>query len=313
MGIYDRDYARREPNQFFGFANGWTATKLIVAINVVVFLVGWLGGINTQRLLGEYLAIHSDQFLGLGFYQALTAAFLHFDLMHLLFNMLVLWFAGSEVERIYGSREFLAMYLVAGIISNLSWAFADLLGPDQIPNVALGASGAVSATLVIMAMHYPNRIILLMFIIPVPLWLCVILFLVKDLVGFSNQMNNLETEPIAYMAHLSGAAYGFLYHYSKFRWTTLFAQLGRSLGRSRPRLRVVRSDDTRPASVEPGQRTPRQRERSDQSDQLERRVDELLDKIARDGRESLTADENQVLEEASRRARNRRRGDPRVR
>ena len=55
-------------------------------------------------------------------WQLLTATFLHADLCHILWNMLFLWMVGREMEAMYGTRDFLALYLSAAVISTLGWA-----------------------------------------------------------------------------------------------------------------------------------------------------------------------------------------------
>src|SRR5205807_5684432 len=96
----------------------------------------------------------------------------------ILFNMVFLWWFGSDVEDLYGPREFLLFYLASAFLGGVAFVAARLLGfPGTL---SLGASGAVTAVLVLCAIHYPTRIIYLFFLIPVPIWLFVVFSVAMD-------------------------------------------------------------------------------------------------------------------------------------
>ena len=90
-------------------------------------------------------------------WRLLTYAFLHEPntLWHILFNMLFLWWFGSDLERMYGPKEFLAFYLGAAFVGGLAGVGFYLLSHDPTPG--LGASGAVTALLVLFAFHFPHQ------------------------------------------------------------------------------------------------------------------------------------------------------------
>ena len=102
--------------------------------------------------------------------------------------MLFLWFAGREVESIYGTRDFALMYITAAVISTLAWASLDYLGPSGGAGYMLGASGAVTAVLVIFAMYYPRREVLLFFILPVQIWLLLVIFVAWDFIQLMQEL-----------------------------------------------------------------------------------------------------------------------------
>jgi membrane associated rhomboid family serine protease len=91
----------------------------------------------------------------------LTGAFLHSEssLWHILFNMLALWWFGTDVEDLYGHLEFLAYYLASAVAGNVAFVVAHL-AHLQAGAQALGASGAVTAVLLLCAMHFPTRVVL---------------------------------------------------------------------------------------------------------------------------------------------------------
>jgi membrane associated rhomboid family serine protease len=117
------------------------ATLTLVALNVLIYLitVSQGGGLNSpggelfQRgaLVGIFVA-DGD------WYRLVTAMFLHASLMHLLFNMLALWWLGSIVEQAVGTWRFLMIYFVSGIAGSAGALL--LSGPLA---VTVGASGAI--------------------------------------------------------------------------------------------------------------------------------------------------------------------------
>ena len=143
-------------------------------------------------------------------WQPATYLFLHADPLHLLFNLLVLWMFGIDLERRWGQQAFLRYYFVCGIGAGLtslaaSWlplAFADILYISP----TIGASGAIYGLLLAFGLLFPERIIYF-FIFPVPARIYVIIAgalvlwsSIKDPVGGT-----------AHLAHLGGMVFGYLY------------------------------------------------------------------------------------------------------
>jgi hypothetical protein len=154
----------------------------------------------------------------------------------------------------------------------------------------LGASGAVMAVLVLCACHYPHRTVLLFFIIPMPIWLLVVLWVASDALALFNAEWRHGT---AVSVHLAGAALGYLYFKLGFRWLELGSWMFFWRGKRRPRLRVVRDDEhATPVPVGP----PRS---SDVDEHLEAQVDAVLEKVSRYGQDSLTDSEREILFKAS--------------
>jgi membrane associated rhomboid family serine protease len=308
MGIYDREYYRGEENGGGWFSSAAPACRTIILINAVVFVLIKLFDEADQLDIESWLgARYYDIFYRFRVWELLTATFLHADLPHIVFNMLFLWWFGHELETMYGSRDFTIMYLSAAVISTACWAtVARIRGDDGL---MLGASGAVLATMVIYALYYPRQRILLFFFIPVEIWVLLVLYLGFDAISFFNATRSHT----AVVSHLSGAAYGYLFKTFDLRWSKLPWGKVR-----RPRLRVISPEprEQRPSVPRPSA-SPSWTANSGASakpaptavlpeEQLDAKLDEVLAKIAREGRSGLTEDENRVLQEASRRARNRR-------
>jgi len=299
MGIHDRDYYR-ESSGGFGWSQ-WGATNWFVLITSLVFLAQILtqdmnGRLRVVSPLVEYGAYDTTRILHGEAWRLLTANFLHAGLLHLAFNMLVLWWAGSKIEELYGRGEFVCFYLISGVFANLCQLAPQAAGLAP-PSIALGASGCVMAVLVLYTFHNPHQRILLFFVISVPLWLCTILYVVVDVFG----VMGMRRDGIAHLVHLGGALFGFLYYRTGFRFHRLLPGLP-SRSRSRvPALRIVRPDEGEaddPPPDPPGYETPLQTNEPNE-EPFETRVDRILAKVSKFGQESLTPEERELLFRAS--------------
>ena len=226
MGIYDREYYRGEtggPSWLSGVAP-WC--KTLIVINCVVFLLQ-----NALRgdspLFEDWLEASPEAIFRHGrIWQLWTATFLHSGILHILGNMWFLWLVGREMESLYGSRDFLAFYLLAGGVSTLGWAvIAALSGPGGMDRHMLGASGAVMAVVTLYTLFYPRREILFFFL-PMPMWVLLGIYLLFPLFGDNGR--------VAYQAHVMGAAFAFCFKLFDLRWSRLVTGRIR-----RPRLRIV--------------------------------------------------------------------------
>lgn len=179
----------------------------LIAVNVIVFVL-W-----TQARSASMMGLMQDNFLcsveamtSFRVWTLLTACFSQMSVDHLLFNMFALWVFGHDVARVLGSRALLHLYVVGGIVSMLAHVGFNLVTGMDVP--ALGASGAIMAISVLFAALFPNRMLLLMFFIPVPAAMAVGLYIVLDVLGvFGSGFGG----NVAHAAHLGGAAYGLLY------------------------------------------------------------------------------------------------------
>jgi hypothetical protein len=165
------------------------------------------------------------------------------------------------------------------------------------PTLGLGASGAVMATLVLFACHFPQQRVLFFFIIPMPVWLLVVVFAGLDLMGAVGARPNAN---IGFVVHLGGALFGFLYYQSGLQFSSLFKRSEKA--RVRPKLRVhlapVEEEDETPEPVgAPVEAAPRSAPAADE--QLEAKLDAVLAKVSKYGQESLTPEEREILFRAS--------------
>jgi membrane associated rhomboid family serine protease len=299
MGIHDRDYYRETSGGFFESWGQWSVTNWIILINAILFVAQiFTQDAAGRRNLGssplvEYGAYDSVRILQGEAWRLLTSIFLHADLLHLAFNMLVLWWAGSRVEDLYGRREFIWFYLGSGLFANLV-NFGLQAAQMMPPSLAVGASGAVTAALVLYACHDPHQKISLFFVLTVPLWLCAVLYVAMDVFGALG----VGQRGIGYVAHLGGALFGFLYYRSGFRFGRLIPTMPSRSRRTVPSLRIVRPDpedelDDR-ESIPIGYETPAQAG-DPVEEPFERKVDRVLEKVSKLGQESLSPEEREIL------------------
>jgi membrane associated rhomboid family serine protease len=303
MGILDRDYYRDDTA---GYREVWGRQG--VAVWVIAITCGVFFGqcITKGGPLRSPLVVHGafepEAILAGEVWRLLTPLLLHANFFHLLFNMLVLYFAGTRLEEHYGSREFLAFYIAAGLFSSLAYLLASVAGLAEVLR-ALGASGAVTAVLVLYACHYPRQRVYLYFIIPMPVWVLVVIFVAIDLLGATGGAIGVRTAPVGYVAHLGGALFGVLYFRSGIRITELFRRSSRVATRARPKLRVVPpepEDDTpTPVGAAVESRPPPKEAAEPVDEQLEARLDQVLEKVSKYGQESLTPEEREILFKAS--------------
>jgi membrane associated rhomboid family serine protease len=297
MGIYDRDYyqAQRPGISIRGPRSvvGW-----LILINAAVFIAdGLLTPSGSSITINGLLAARGDTLVKPWlWWQFLTYGFAHSSwpfYVHIVCNMIGLWFFGPEIEEKYGSKEFLRLYLTMIVLGGVIWSATSMAqGPGD--NLRLvGASGAVTGIVLLFTLNYPRRTILLFFVLPVPAWVLGIVIVATNVFGDRGPAGD---NTIAYGVHLTGIAFALAYHY--FHWNLGRLVEGRfSLAwlKRRPRLRVHDPD-----GFDSGDRQDR--------DDATAEEDRILEKIHREGIDSLTRQERRTLEAASRRYRNRRPG-----
>jgi rhomboid family protein len=284
MGIHDRQYYRDDEQRggSFDMAGASMITKIIVVTVAVYILDAFIGG-RDHWLMDEMASSAADLSRPWYWWRFLTSGFAHApQLNHILYNMLGLFFLGRSVEAVYGKKELLRIYLLAIVLGSVGQALhAYFMNPAGPWIGVLGASGAVTAITVLFIFNFPKQTLLLFFVIPVPAWLVGVLLIVMNVAGASGAGNS----GVAYDVHLIGAAFAVAYFHFKWNlgrlvpsnWSTIVKSL-----KPKPKLRV---------------HDPDRQAHSDADG------DALLEKVNRDGIDSLTSRERKILEEYSRRMR----------
>ena len=285
MGIYDRDYYRDDTPRGIDLGQRAMVTNLVI-INVALYVLDIF--IGRDHWLMKTMAAGPNSLVEPWYWwQLLSYGFAHSyqDMWHIIWNMFALWMFGRSVEGIYGRWEILRFYLVAVFFGGLVWAIRSCLTVD--PAIwdkyhMLGASGAVTAIVILFCLHFPRQQILLMFILPMPAWVLGVFIVVMNVIGIG--MSTPEGN-VAFDVHLVGVVFALAY--VKFRWN-----IGRWIPnfsaptgwfKSRPRLKI---------------HDPESQRRN-----LDAEADAVLEKVNRHGIESLNAKERRILEDYSRRMR----------
>ena len=131
------------------YKNGPFITYTLFAIQVVVFLLEYLLPVKQLGSMYGPLVAYLHEY-----WRFVTPIFIHYGLMHIVFNSVVLYYMGQQLEAIYGHWRFLAIYLLSGILGNMtSFAF------NQVNVSSAGASTAlfgVFGAFVAMGMHFKH-------------------------------------------------------------------------------------------------------------------------------------------------------------
>ena len=191
----------RKPLKFAHF----NLTLILIAVNFFVYLLT-----EFSPQIVRYLGMHPQLVLSGYFWQPLSYMFVHAGFGHIFFNMLALFFFGTQIERTVGSWEFLLYYLLTGVLSGVfSLLLYSLLGP-QAPFL-LGASGAIYAVLFGFAAFYPDAKILLFGLIPIR---SVVLVLGYTAIEVFSQLSG--GRGVAHLTHLAGFLFAYLYFLIRF-------------------------------------------------------------------------------------------------
>jgi len=189
------------------------AVKIFLIINTLVFLA-WniVSRAGPSEIMIDHFLVSWDGLMQGRFWTLITSVFSHNMFLHFFMNMFVLNSFGPVLERILGTRRFVIIYFLAGIFSSFCHAFVSawLLGQPDLP--ALGASGAISAVILIFSFMFPKQTILLFGLIPLPALWGAILFIGLDVWGLIEQAEGGGL-PIGHGAHLGGAFTGIVYYY----------------------------------------------------------------------------------------------------
>jgi len=273
------------------FRQGSVLTRLIyinLGIFVAVKLAGvlfFLFGLNSP--LVYWLSVPSD--MSMLFRQpwsVITYMFLHEGFLHLLFNILGLYWFGKLFLYHFEGEKLLSVYIMGGLSGALIYllAFNTLPAFTNVNGFMLGASAAVFAILMAVAVYDPNREIHLLFIGRVQLKYLSAFYVVLSIISIS------ASNPGGNLAHLGGAFWGWLYisqlRKGKDRGAVVVKLIGKLAEVFKPKEKMIV--------------THRQPPRNDieynrQQNIQQEEINRILDKIAESGYESLTKQEKEIL------------------
>ncbi|MCQ2376132.1 MAG: rhomboid family intramembrane serine protease [Salinivirgaceae bacterium] len=290
-------------NVYQNIKNQFVAGSMLVRliyINVAVWLAVILVDIvmalmqfNSGNIIINWFSCYSGlRSLALRPWGLLTYMFLHHDFLHLLFNMLWLYWFGQIFTEYFKGRQLLNVYLVGGLAGAVLFVLCYNVFP-AFSNVsewasAIGASAAVYAVVVAAAVYVPNYTMNLLLLGPVKIKWIAVFAIVSDLAFM------LEGNTGGHIAHLGGALFGWCYivymqrGIDITRWFSRLVESFEMLFKPKPKMKV---EYGRPE-------TDRQYNNRKHAEQQQ--IDAILEKIAKSGYDALTAEEKEILFSQSR-------------
>ncbi len=278
------------------FKTGSVLTRLIyvnlavfVAVKVIQVLFFLMGaGAEATYMIIQWLAVPAmiSEILTRP-WTIFTYMFLHEGFLHILFNILWLYWFGRIFLEYLDEKKLLGVYILGGLAGaalyilsfNLFPAFAEILPVSR----ALGASAAVLAIVISISVYVPNYTITLLFIGPVKLKYIAVFMVVLDIISIAG------ANPGGHIAHLGGALFGwfFIRQYRKgndiTRGITVLLQKASAWFKSGKKLKV---EYKKPRS---------DYEYNLQKAERQKLIDDILEKISKSGYESLTKEEKEIL------------------
>jgi membrane associated rhomboid family serine protease len=273
MGLQDRDYTQADSRrQYFGSSQIrfnlpqiTPVVKWLLIANAAVFFAGAIIPTLGSWLINWFSIDPRSWFTAIQPWRLVSYQFLHGNLLHIVLNMMVLFFLGPTLERYWGSRRFLGFYLGCGIVAGLSFLLLMAIGLVGAAPL-LGASGAILGVLAACAILFPQFIVFFI-IFPMPIRVFAVVMTLYYVVDILAQGPNAGGNA----AHLGGMAAGAAYILLLPRFEKL-------------KLRV---------------HTQSWEKRMEESRKLRMEVDRILAKVHRFGLHSLSSREKRILKKAT--------------
>ncbi len=290
MSWQDRPYSDTEgdgrPEFRIQFRKPGTLTVWLLIANVAVF---FLQAMSPSRWMETNLGLSLSGVMHFKVWQIGTYMFLHDDIWHLFFNMLILYFVGNQVEQGFGRNRFSILYAVCGVFGGLVYLVFGAFSAAHYRIPLVGASGAIWGLLMVAMVFYPSmQIIFYFFPVPIRVFGAIMLgiFLFQIITG---RVEN----PGGQACHLGGAiaAVGVL------AWWGMA-----------PRVRFGAEGPREPGRGWWGRRFSAEGSWARKQKRLaaeQREVDRILEKVHRQGINSLNRKERKLLAGATQRQRER--------
>ncbi len=216
----------------------------------------------------------------------LTYQFLHVEILHLLFNMIMLNFAGRLFLTFFTQKQFLGVYILGGFFAGILYLVSYFVLNHEAQ--LIGASGAIMAVMIAVAVYAPLYEIRLLLIGRVKLWHVALVFVILDLIQIKS--SNMG----GHIAHLGGAFFGFSY--------IKLLQNGTDLSNILTNFLNFFTDLFKPKKSTPFKKVHKNKNKpaettfnSKGKDKTQQQIDEILDKISKSGYESLSKEEKDFL------------------
>jgi membrane associated rhomboid family serine protease len=188
------------------------AVTWLIGINTAIYLLMELFGlarIPIGAYIFHYCALVPVAVVHGFVWQLVTYGFLHYGFTHWFFNMIALWMFGSAIENAWGTRRFLELYFIGVIgaaVTTVALSYGHILGNPYVQTV--GASGGIFAVLIAFGILFADNEIMMF---PFPFTIKAKYFVgILIVVTLALAMGS-EGGGVAYVAHLGGMFFGWLY------------------------------------------------------------------------------------------------------
>lgn len=210
----------------------------------------------------------------------LSYGFLHGGFLHILLNMIVLYFIGNLFIDYFTQKQLLNFYILGTIFGGILFLFSQNYFPlfEGKSTILVGASAGISAIFIGLATYMPNYSIQLRFIGYVKLWHLAAFWIGLDILGLAGGNAG------GHFAHLGGALFGFLYvRKASNTEISLFDSLFSLFKKKKKPLRTVYKSNSR------------KKNKTTKKDVTQDQIDAILDKISKSGYDTLTKKEKEFL------------------
>jgi len=217
-------------------------------------------------------------------------AFLHAGFTHILFNMLMLFFAGRLFLTFFTQKQLFGVYVLSAIFAGAIF----ILGYQTLPMLTgvttkmVGASASIMALLIATAVYAPTYSVRLMLIGTVKLWHIALAFVIIDLIYASAENTG------GHIAHLAGALFGFVYIRLLKNSTDLTKGVSAITEGLGGLFKTRKQQPFKKVHRNPAPSTPKAAGTRPKSI-TQKQIDDILDKISRSGYDSLTKEEKDFL------------------
>jgi len=276
MGLYDRDYTQENfqsqhhpaSHMRIQFPRLTPVVKWLLIINIAAFLSGYLIPGMGNFLIDWFSVWPETTGTTMQVWRYITYQFLHGGLGHIFWNMFVLYFFGTMIENLWGSRKFLTFYLICGTTGGIFYPILALIGWLPLAHL-IGASGSILGMLAAAAILFPRMVVYLFGVFPLKMYVLAIILVVMSLLSILRP--DVNTNAGGEAAHLGGMCAGAIYVLSE-RWRQrLKMKIHKNIWQSR-------MTDHRILQME---------------------VDRILKKVHDKGMHSLTYKEKKILKQAT--------------
>lgn len=269
----------------YSYRAGGITQKIIywnVGIGLIVLILDAFFSVFSAHVL-SWLVLNSNlSILAFKPWTILTYSFIHAGVIHLLFNMIMLFFVNRLFSTFFSEKQFLTLYIFGALLGGIFFVIGSQFMTTG--TVLVGASAATIAPLVGMAVHAPMMQVRLALIGNVKMWHIAVFIIILDVI----QLNTSNVG--GHLAHLGGAAMGYLYIKlleKGYDLSSIFDKISNLF---------KRSQGTKFKKVYVNKNiVNKEKEVGNEGEIRQKKIDSILDKISKSGYESLTKEEKDFL------------------